>query len=504
MQPAVRFSGVTKRFPGAVALRNVTVDVEAGSCHAVCGENGAGKSTLGRVLAGIEQPDAGTISVNGRPMRFAAPSDALSAGIAMVQQELAHCENLTVEENLCLGSLPARWGIISRKAIRARARGMLDDVGATVDPSQSMASLSVAQQQLVQIAGAVGSGAHILVFDEPTSSLSEGEAARLFGLIQRLRTRGATVIYVSHRMSEIFRLASHVTVLRDGEHVETRPVASFDEGALVRLMIGREIARYFPAHVRAEPGAELLRVDHFSCDGKFRDISFSLRAGEVLGLAGLVGAGRSEIARALFGLEPGVSGTVGVGGHNNRALRIRSPRQAIALGLGLVPEDRKRQGLVLSMSARYNVSLPILPRLSRWTFIRRRAERDLAQELCDRLGVRASSLDAPASALSGGTQQKLVLARWLASGSRVLMLDEPTRGVDIGAKAELHAWIDQLASDGHAILLISSELTELLNLSTRILVLRQGRLAGDLSRDEATQGGLLRLMAGLAPGEAAT
>jgi ABC-type sugar transport system ATPase subunit len=498
VDPAVRFSGVTKRFPGVVALRDVTFDVEAGSCHAVCGENGAGKSTLGRVLAGIEEPDAGTIEINGRAARFADPAGALAAGVAMVHQELAFCENLSVEENLSLGRLPSRWGIVSRAATRSRAHELLEDIGASVDPSRSMESLSVAEQQLVQIAAAVGSNARIIVFDEPTSSLSEGEAERLYALVGRLRARGVTVIYVSHRMPEIFRLASRVTVLRDGEHVGTRAAASVDERELVRLMIGREVEQYFPTHVNTEPGEELLRVERLSCPGKFEDISFSLRAGEVLGLAGLVGAGRSELARALFGLESGVTGATYAGGTKS-PVRIRSPREAMALGLGLVPEDRKHQGLVLSMTARENVSLPLLPRLSRRTFMRREAERQLTQDYCDRLRVRAPTLDVPASALSGGNQQKLVLARWLAAGSRVLILDEPTRGVDVGAKAELHAWIDKLASDGHAVLLISSELPELLNLSTRTLVLRHGRVTGEVSREEAAQDVLLRLMAGLAP-----
>jgi ABC-type sugar transport system ATPase subunit len=417
----------------------------------------------------------------------------------MVHQELAFCENLSVEENLSLGRLPARWGIVSRGAMRSRAHELLDDIGASVDPSRKMESLSVAEQQLVQIAAAVGSNARIIVFDEPTSSLSEGEAARLYALVGRLCARGVTVIYVSHRMPEIFRLASRVTVLRDGEHVATRPAASVDEGALVRLMIGRDIERYFPAHVNTEPGEELLRAERISCAGKFENISFSLRAGEVLGLAGLVGAGRSELARALFGLESPVTGTVHAGGKQGYAVRIRSPRDAMALGIGLVPEDRKHQGLILSMTARENVSLPILQRLSRRTFIRLRAERQLTQDYCDRLSVRAPTLDVQAAALSGGNQQKLVLARWLAARSRVLILDEPTRGVDVGAKAELHAWIDKLASDGHAVLLISSELPELLNLSTRILVLRHGRVTGEVSREEATQDVLLRLMAGLPP-----
>jgi ABC-type sugar transport system ATPase subunit len=494
MAPAVRFSGITKRFPGVVALHDVSFDVEQGSCHAVCGENGAGKSTLGKLLAGIDRPDEGTIEVAGRSVRFGSPAEALAAGVAMVHQELASCANLSVAENLCLGKLPSRWMILDRTAMRARASELLADIGAEVDPERPMSSLSVAEQQLVLIASAVGSGARVIVFDEPTSSLSEGEAARLYDLVARLTARGVTLLYVSHRMPEIFRLSDRLTVLRDGEHVATRATGGIDERELVQLMIGRRIEQYFPGHIASPPGEELLRVRDLASPGKFGGITFTLRAGEVLGLAGLVGAGRSEIARSLFGLEPDVTGDVSVSG---APVRIRSARDAMRLGIGLVPEDRKLEGLVLGMTAIENVTLPLLQRVSRRSWIRRRDERAIAQRYFDRLRVKVASGDAPASGLSGGNQQKLVLARWLAAGSRILMLDEPTRGVDVGAKAELHEWIDQLASEGHAILLISSELPELLHLSTRIIVLRNGRIVGEAPRETATQEGLLRMMAGL-------
>ncbi len=499
MAPAVRFTGVTKRYPGVVALRGVTFEIAAGSCHAVCGENGAGKSTLGKLLAGIDTPDSGTIELDGRAVRFADPGEALAAGIAMVHQELASCSNLSVAENLCLGSIPSRWTFVDFAAMRERAANLLADIGAEIDTGRAMSSLSVAEQQLVQIASAVGSGAQVIVFDEPTSSLSEGEAARLYGLIPQLTARGTTLLYVSHRMPEIFRLSDHLTVLRDGEHVATRATCSLDEGELVQLMIGRRLEQYFAAHADADadaaPGAEVLTVRDLTCPGKFEDVSFSLRAGEVLGLAGLVGAGRSEIAKAVFGLEPNVSGEIRV--HGSIA-RIRSARDAMKLGIGLVPEDRKLQGLVLSMSAVENVTLPLLESVSAKSLIRKRDERAVAQKYFDRLRVKIANVDAPASGLSGGNQQKLVLARWLAAGSRILILDEPTRGVDVGAKAELHAWIDQLAAEGHAILLISSELPELLHLSTRIIVLRAGRMVGSVGREAATPEILLRMMAGLA------
>ena len=498
-EPAVRFSGITKRFPGVVALDDVSFDVTAGSCHAVCGENGAGKSTLGKILAGLHESDAGTIELFGRAVHFDSPRDALQAGVAMVHQELALCENMSVAENLCLGAIPSRHTFVSRRRLHERARELLAAVGADTDPARPMSGLTVAEQQRVQIAAAVGSGARVIVFDEPTSSLAEGEAQQLYELIGRLTASGATVLYVSHRMHEIFRLCDAVTVLRDGRHVDTRPIGGLDEGAIVQMMIGRKLDQYFPAHVSSAPGGELLRVQGLTRSGRFDDVSFAVRAGEVVGLAGLVGAGRSEIAQALFGLDPDASGTVYLSG---APVRVRSPRHAMALGMGFVPEDRKRQGLVLSLLARENATLPTLDRLSRHTWIERRREREVAERFFSRLGVRSSLMEAGTSALSGGNQQKLVLAKWLAAECRVLILDEPTRGVDVGAKAELHAWIDRLASNGVGILLISSELPELLNLSTRILVLRAGRLIGEVARERATQDGLLRLMTGLAGTEA--
>ncbi len=498
-EPAVRFSGITRRFPGVIALDDVSFDVAAGSCHAVCGENGAGKSTLGKILAGLLVPDEGTIELSGRAVRFTSPRDALQGGVAMVHQELALCENMTVAENLCLGAIPARHTFVSRRRMHDRARELLAAVGADTDPSRPMSGLTVAEQQRVQIAAAVGSGARVIVFDEPSSSLAEGEAQQLYELIGRLTASGATVLYVSHRMHEIFRLCDAVTVLRDGRHVGTRPIAGLDEAAIVQMMIGRKLDQYFPSHVSAAPGEELLRVEGLTHVGRFHDVSFTLRAGEVVGLAGLVGAGRSEIAQALFGLDPDARGAVRLKGAR---VRIRSPRHAMALGLGFVPEDRKRQGLVLSLLARENTTLPTLHRLSRHGWIERRREREVAEQFFTRLGVRQTLMEAATSALSGGNQQKLVLAKWLAADSRVLILDEPTRGVDVGAKADLHAWIDRLASNGVGILLISSELPELLNLSTRILVLRAGRLIGEVERERATQDRLLRLMTGLAPTEA--
>lgn len=490
----IRFEGITRRFPGIVALNDISFDVASGSCHAICGENGAGKSTLGRILAGVYGADSGTVELDGRVVRFASPREALAAGVAMVHQELAFCDNLTVADNLCLHRLPHRYGFIDRAELRNRATRLLGDVGASLDPDRPMSSLSVAEQQLVQIAVAVSEGARVIVFDEPTSSLGEAESQRLYALMARLRARGVTQLFVSHRMPEIFQLCDVVTILRDGRHVATQPLSGISEAELVRQMIGRDLAAYHPRHVERPAGEERLRVEALTSPGRFANVSFSVRAGEVVGLAGLVGAGRSEVARAIFGLDRGVRGSIHV--HGRRAT-IRHPRDAMNLGIGFVPEDRKRQGLVPAMRARENASLPVLSRFARAGWVSRQQETAAVDAAFTRVGVRTRR-EAVTSSLSGGNQQKVVLSKWLTAGSDILILDEPTRGVDVGAKAELHAWIDQRAAEGAAVLLISSELPELIHLSSRIVVLREGRVQAELPRSEVTQERLLRLMAGLA------
>lgn len=492
---AISFSRITKRFPGAVALSNVSFDVRAGSCHAICGENGAGKSTLGKILAGLQKPDGGEILLDGQPVHFDDPRDALASGVAMVHQELAFCENLTVGENLCLSQLPGHFGFVRRDVVHRRATELLAAIGASIDPARQMDTLTVAEQQLVQIACAVGAAAKVIVFDEPTSSLGADDAERLFTLIGKLQERGVTIIYVSHRMMEIHRLCDEITVLRDGRHVATQPASELDEAALIGLMIGRRLEQYFPTYVAEEGGEERLRVQGLTRRGAFTDVSFTLRAGEVLGLAGLIGAGRSEVAQSIFGLEPATRGSVWVRGVRTD---IRSARDAVRLRIGFVPEDRKKQGLVLSMRTGENSTLPTLPLFARAGWINRTQESSVIQRLFERLRVRATP-EAVTAGLSGGNQQKIVMAKWLAAECDILILDEPTRGVDVGAKAELHAWIDEVASHGCAVLLISSELPELINLSTRILVLRSGRIVGEVSRADATQDGLLRMMTGLEP-----
>jgi ABC-type sugar transport system ATPase subunit len=497
--PFLRFRHVSKRFPGARALADVSFDVARGSCHALCGENGAGKSTLGKILAGTDSRDAGEILVDGKPVAFEDPRDALAAGIAMVHQELAFCENLSVAENLCLADLPRRGLFVSRPAMVERARAMMAAaaIEAPIDVRRLMGDLTVAEQQMVQIAAAVASGARVIIFDEPTSSLSEREAEHLYGLLGRLRENQVTVVYVSHRMPEIFRLCDTITVLRDGRHVATRAAAALPEAELVELMIGRRLDDYLPAESAATAGPELLHVNGLASPGKFADVSFSVRAGEVVGIAGLVGAGRSDIAKAIFGLDPEVRGRIAVAG---MALPLGSPSAAMRAGMGFVPEDRKRQGLVLSLPALQNLTLPTLSDLASLGWILPGRERALAADAFSRLKASPPDLAYVTAGLSGGNQQKIVLAKWLAARCRLLILDEPTRGVDVGAKAEIHALVGALAAEGTGVLLISSELPELIALSTRVLVLREGRLVGELARAEVQQQALLRLMAGLERG----
>lgn len=497
----VEFEGITKTFGGVTALSDVSLSIARGECHALMGENGAGKSTLGKILAGIHRQDSGRMLIDGKVMDFRSPADAIRAGVGMVHQELAFCPDLSVAENLCMGQYPTRAGMLDRRAMRRRADQLLSRIGVSLDVTRPMRELSTAQEQLVQIAAAVGLDARVLVFDEPTSSLSEPEALHLFTLIDDLRRRGGTMIYVSHRMPEVMRLCDSISVLRDGKYVGTIPRAEATADAVVRMMIGRSLEEYFPKHLAGAGTTMLLRVRDLSSPGRFQNVSFEVRAGEIVGFAGLVGAGRSEVAKAIFGLDARATGSVELSG---APLALGHVRAAMRRGTGLVPEDRKRQGLVLAMSGRANTSLAMLERLSHLGVLDRNAEKKQARIYFDRLRVRAPSIEAPVQSMSGGNQQKVALAKWLARGSKLLIVDEPTRGVDVGAKAAIHQLLDELAQQGVGIVLISSELPEVLNLSTRILVMRQGRIVGALKRDEANQENVLRLMAGVEPSPAAS
>jgi ABC-type sugar transport system ATPase subunit len=492
--PFLSYRGITKRFPGVLALDGVSFDIERGSCHALMGENGAGKSTLGKILAGVYTADAGEIQLDGQTIHPTNPLAARRLGIAMVHQELAFCPNMTIAENLCLGDMPRRAGWVDRGSMHRQARAMLNEIEAEFDVTTPIRELSTAQEQLVQIAAAVGTHAKIIVMDEPTSSLSAHESEHLFHLLGQLKQRGITVIYVSHRMEEIFRLCDTITVLRDGRHVATEKISATNEERVIHQMVGREVLFQTPQHLSKEPGGEILRVENLSSPGKFKNVSFTLRAGEVLGFAGLVGAGRSEVAQAIFGLDKMATGNVFVRGQELPLGRIEA---SLAAGVGLLPEDRKRQGLVLSMNCRENTTLAALNRLTRLGFVKRGEEQSLAQSYSDRLRVKTPSLEALIASLSGGNQQKVALAKWVARQCRILIVDEPTRGVDVGAKAEIHNLLDELACQGIALLVISSELPEVMNVSRRILVMRQGDVAGELQRRDFSQPNLMRLMAGV-------
>lgn len=497
MSDFVQFRSITKTFGGVTALSDVSLGLARGECHGLMGENGAGKSTLGKVLAGIHKPDTGDVTIDGSAHVFSSPRDALAAGVAMVHQELAFCPDLSVAENLCLGRYPRRAAglLLDHDAMRRRADELLAGIGVTLDVTRPMRELSTAQEQMVQIAAAVGAGPRILVFDEPTSSLSATDAEALFELIEKLKARGLTLIYVSHRMPELFRLCDRISVLRDGRYVGTLAKAEMTHDAVVRMMIGRSVADYFPRHLETTSGPVVLSAKNLSSPGKFKNISIDVRAGEIVGMAGLVGSGRSEFAQAVFGLDGRATGEVFIDG---APLRLGSVKRSLAAGVGLVPEDRKRQGCVLGMGCRANIGMAMLDRLTRLSvLLDRTAEEKIATDYFARLKVKAASLDAPVNSLSGGNQQKVVIAKWLARGGRLLIVDEPTRGVDVGAKAAIHELIDELARSGLAVLLISSELPEVINLSTRVVVLREGSIAGELPRAEATQDAILRLMTGV-------
>ena len=494
MSAYLEFRKITKRFPGVLALDEVSFTVERGTCHALIGENGAGKSTLGKILAGVYTADSGQILLEGRAIAPASPLAARELGVAMVHQELAFCPNLSVAENLCLGDLPRRAGFLDRAALRARARTMLATVGADLDPDTLIGTLSTGREQLVQIAAAVGTGAQIIVMDEPTSSLSAAETAELFRLIRTLKARGLTLIYVSHRMEELFALCDHITVLRDGRHIATEPIPTTQPTRVVSQMIGRELRAHTPAHLARELGPVRLDVKNLSSAGAFNEINLSVRAGEIVGVAGIVGAGRSELVQAIFGLDPAVSGHIWV---DDQPLALGSIEHALTAGLGLVPEDRKRQGLILGLNCRENTALAALPLLTRLGFVRRKAERALASKYAQRLRVKTPSLEALTAGLSGGNQQKIALAKWLARDCDVLLIDEPTRGVDVGAKAEIYQLLDELACEGKALLVVSSELPELIGLCRRIIVLRAGRIAGEVPRAAFSEATLMQLMAGV-------
>jgi L-arabinose transport system ATP-binding protein len=478
---AIEIRGMTKSFPNVNALVDVSIDVNPGEILALMGENGAGKSTLLKILSGDYQPDAGTVMRDGEVLSFGSPRDARNAGIRVIYQEPEIIPGVNVAENIYAGELPLRGPFLDRARLDGLVAEDLRRYGFEgVLPTNLMGDmLSPAQRQLVEIMRALKSGVRVLALDEPTSSLTDEEVDRLFTLVRRLRVDGVAIIYVSHRINEILRLADRVAVMRDGKLVAVRAARGLTQGEIVRLMVGRELTDVF----RRKPAVQdrvVLKVEGIRSDWH-KGIDFEIRAGEVVGFAGLVGAGRTELAKVIFGELPRTAGTITVDG---RDAPISSPTSAIHYGIGLAPEDRKREGLILIRSVIENASLAILPRLTRFGFIQRGLERRIGSEFVRRLAVKTPSLDQEVGKLSGGNQQKVVLARWLAAKPKLLILDEPTRGIDVGAKAEIYRLIDELANEGLGIMFISSELPEILGLSDRIYVMQNGRITGELQGGE--------------------
>ena len=481
--PLVQLRGISRSFGGIQALSEVDLELRSGEVHALVGENGAGKSTLVKILTGVHQPDSGEILIAGEEQRIRSAHTAQSLGIAAMYQEPSVFLDLSVAENIFAGRRPRGvLGSVDWSQMNQEAATVLDELGVDFAPDTPVRGLGVADRQLLEIAKALSTDARVLIMDEPTAALSPREVDNLFRVARSLRDRGVAVVFISHRLEEVSAISDVVTVLRDGRHVATRPASDLTHAEMVRLMVGRSLEALFPKE-EAEIGEVALDVRGFTRHGFFADVSFAVRRGEILGLAGLVGAGRSEIARSLFGIDPHDDGAVLLAGSE---FRPRSPRAALRRGLAYLPEDRLGQGLVPMMSIATNTSMAVIPQLTRAGFLRPWLERRLARKYIDQLRIKASSPTQEVRTLSGGNQQKVVLSKWLAAEPRVLILDEPTRGVDVGAKADVHRTISHLATQGLAIVLISSELPEVLGMSDRVVVLREGRVAAELERADAT------------------
>lgn len=491
--PRLEMQGISKQFHGVSALSNVNLTVYPGEVHALMGENGAGKSTLMKILAGAYETDAGEIWIDGKIVNIADPKAARQAGIALIYQELNVAPNLTVAENIFMGSEFTKGYLLDRERMNREAAEVLDSLGASFAPNDVVASLSIAEQQQVEIARALKDNSRILVMDEPTAALSDRETERLFELICKLRDDGIAIIYISHRMEEIYALADRISVLRDGEYVGSLERQEISSERLVQMMVGRPVRDLFERQPDKHLGSVVLEVKNLSDGQKIQPASFKLHAGEIVGLAGLVGAGRTELSRLIFGADRKTSGEVILQG---KPLKIDKPGDAIAAGIAYVPEDRKDQGLFLEMSCRQNIIINILKRDAKAGMVNFKKSGNVASKAVEDFNIRLANLENRALDLSGGNQQKLLLARWLAINPRVLLLDEPTRGVDIGAKSEIYRIINDLAAQGMAILMVSSELLEVIGLSDRVLVMREGRLEGELTGKEITQENIMAYATG--------
>jgi len=488
--PFLQLEGIVKRFPGVVALNGVSLEVRAGETHALLGENGAGKSTLIKTIAGVYHPDAGEIRLDGRPARIRNPHDAQALGISTIYQEFTLAPDMSVAENIFLGREPLlirALSIVDRRELIRRTRDVLTSLDLQIDPEATVRHLGIAQQQMVEIAKALSLDARLIIMDEPTATLTSHEIDRLFETIGRLEQRGVAVIYVSHRLEEVKAIAGRATILRDGTYVATVPVASTTIDEMIRLMVGRDLKEKFPK-VKVAPGDEVLRVEHLTRNGILHDISFSVRRGEIVGIAGLVGSKRTETARAIFGADPIDGGRIFLHG---REMTARTPADAIRHRIALVPEDRKRHGIFACLSVHDNVVLSGLRQFSRRGLLDVRRARQRAQEFVSSLRVATPDLDKWARDLSGGNQQKVVIAKWLNTNAELFLFDEPTRGIDVGGKIEVYRLMGELVSRGAAIVMISSELPEILGMSDRILVMRDGRICGEFDRADATEEGIL-------------
>ena len=486
--PVLEMRHIRKTFPGVVALDDVDFDLRRGEVHILLGENGAGKSTLMKILSGAYHKSAGQIVFDGEDVEIRNPKHAQSLGISTIYQEFNLIPHLSAGENIFLGREPRRFGLIDQRAIFQEATRTLNGLGLNLDPHKLIKELKVAEQQMIEVAKALSLDARILIMDEPTAALTEHEIKELFANIRSLRDKGVSIVYISHRMEELFEIGDRVTVLRDGRTVGTYYVRETSKAELIRLMVNRELTELFPKE-RAELGPEVLRVEELNTHAGLKDISFSLRKGEVLGIAGLLGAGRTELARAIFGLDKIASGTISI---NGLPQRIGSPRAAINSGIGFLTEDRKSQGLVLPLSVKENLCLASVDKFSRWGLMNAQEEQQAADRYVKDLRIKTPSLDQKVVYLSGGNQQKVVLSKWLCCKSEIFIFDEPTRGVDVGAKAEIYQLMNKLTASGVAIIMISSEMLEVLGMSDRILVMRGGRITGEFSAEEATSERILQ------------
>lgn len=482
---------VTKTFPGVLALNNVSLDIEEGEVHALIGENGAGKSTLIKIITGAISPDDGTISYAGKEYNGMTPIISRALGIEAIYQEFNLAPTLTVAENIFMGERLGKGPILNKKKLNQRAQEILNIFGVSISPTEEVKNLSVARMQIVEISKAIARNARLLIMDEPTAPLTDNEVEMLFGLIEKLKKKGVTIIYISHRLNELFRVSDRVTVMRDGMVVDTRKISDYTKEGLIFDMVGRELNESFPKR-EIKYGDEKLRLENVSGNG-VSNISFSLKRGEVLGIAGLVGAGRTELARLIFGAEKIEGGKIFI---DSKPVRLKSPKDAVGHGIGLLVEDRKTQGLFLGMSIRWNETVSILKRLSNFLVINRTAEKNTVKNLSDSLMIKMPSIEQLVGNLSGGNQQKVAIAKWLASKSKILIFDEPTRGIDVGAKHEIYQLINSLADEGIAIIIISSEMEEILGMTDRLMVLSEGKVAGFLEKEEFSQAKVLSLASG--------